>query len=244
MQDATATYYPIKLPSRCLVYEGIAKDNVQDQIKIRAFKGRDEKLIAEISADNFEKKFLTILNNVLIGIEPSKLTVGDRQFLMLWQTINSYDKNISVTSECEHCFQKADYNIDISTLEVNYLQEDFKEPYEVTLPESKALLKLRLLRLEDLANIDDLSKLGKSVWLYRFALSIVNSKTVWENMEYLENLSTKDVMIIRAFHEKFNHGVKMETSCSCPKCGGVGLVPVPFRLEMLLPYGEKIKQYI
>ena len=58
MPDLTATYYPVKLPSRCLLYSDIAKDNSSDQIKIRSFKGRDEKLIAEISSDNFEKKLL------------------------------------------------------------------------------------------------------------------------------------------------------------------------------------------
>ena len=29
----------------------------------------------------------------------------------------------------------------------------------------------------------------------------------------------------------------------CPKCGGVGIMPVPFRLEMLLPFGEKLERY-
>ena len=244
MSDLTAVYYPLQLPSRCLVYKDIIKDNSQEQIKIRAFKGKDEKLVAEISTENFEKKFQQILKNVLIGIEPSKLTVGDRQFLMLWETINSYDKLVSITHECEHCWQKSDFSVDLSLLEVNYLPENFVEPYDVELPISKVTVKLRLLRLEDMANIDELVKLGKNVWLYRYALSLVNSKTVWENVEYLENLDTQDLTRIRAFHDKFDHGIKMEFNYTCPKCGGTGLMPVPFRLEMLLPYGKAITKYL
>ena len=243
MQDNTS-YFSVKLPSRCLVYSGIDKDNANDQIKIRAFKGIDEKLIAEISADNFEKKFCIILKNVLQGIVPEKLTVGDRQFLMLWETIHSYDKSYNVEYECEHCWQKSEYIVDLSQLNEMKLPENFVEPYEVKLPESGSVAKLRLLRIEDLMKVDELSKMGQNVWLYRYALSIVNDKSIWDNVSYLENMSTKDIMVIRAFHDKFNHGVQMETSYECPRCGGTGVMPVPFRLEMLLPYGKKLERYI
>ena len=103
MSDDTV-FFPLKLPSRCLVYPGIERDNAKDQIQIRTFKGRDEKLIAEISPENFEKKFALILKNVLKGIDPNILTIGDRQCIMLWETIHSYDKNVVVTYECEHCW--------------------------------------------------------------------------------------------------------------------------------------------
>jgi rRNA maturation protein Nop10 len=32
----------------------------------------------------------------------------------------------------------------------------------------------------------------------------------------------------------------MEYKYECPKCGGAGVMPVPFRFEMLLPFGETL----
>ena len=233
----------IKFPSKCLVYPDIDLSVNPDQVQIRTFKGRDEKLIAEISNENFEKKFSAVLKGVLTGIDPMKLTIGDRLYLVIWETINSYSKIFSVDYECEHCWQKSVYDIDLTQLETIELPDNFKEPYELKLPISGDLVKVRLLRVSDMLNINELSKAGQSVWLYRYALTLVNDKSVWENVEYLEDLSTKDLMVIRAFHSKFEHGLKMESKYECPKCGGVGIMPVPFRLEMLLPFGEKLERY-
>ena len=51
-------------------------------------------------------------------------------------------------------------------------------------------------------------------------------------------------MLIRAFHDKFKHGPKMISKYTCPDCGGTGVMPVPFRLEMLLPYGENLARAV
>jgi len=232
-------YFQIKLPSKCLVYTDVDPTKAE----IRTFKGKDEKLIAEISSENFEKKFVTVLNQVFRGIDPLKLTLGDELHLALWETINSYSKDFFVTHECEHCWQKSEFTVDLSTLDVIELPDDFKEPHEVKLPTSGEVVNLRLLRVADILNVDEVIKLGKNVWLYRYALSLVGEGGIWEKVEYLENLPSKDLMHIRAFHDKYVHGPKMETNYTCPKCGGTGVLPVPFRLDMLLPYGKNLSRY-
>jgi len=228
-------FQPISLPSKCVVYDGVEPDS----IKIRTLKGKDEKLIAELNYDNFDKKFCTIMNNVITGIEPEKLTIGDRLYIMLWETVNSYSKDYPVEFICDSCLQKIEYMIDLSKLDVVCLPDDFVEPYEVKL--SSGMIKLRLFRISDEINISELEKAGKDSWLYRFALSIVdNEKNVWDRVIKLDNMDVKDIAIIRAFHTKFYHGPKLESKYECPKCGGEGVVPVPFRPEMLLPYGDAL----
>ena len=232
-----------KLPSGCICYPEIDK-TIPDSIKIRTFKGKDEKLIAEISANNFDVKFIQVLKNVMVGIDPAKLTLGDRMYLALWQVINSYSKDFTVEFECPDCWKKGTYVVDLSTLDNIELPKDFKEPYQVKLPKAGIVLNLRLLRAEDLIKVDELVKANQNVWLYRYALSIVDKdKTVWDNLDMLENMDVADIAVIRAFHDKFNHGPKMETGYKCPHCGGNGVMPVPFRLEMLLPYGEELQRH-
>jgi hypothetical protein len=228
-------YVTIELPSKNKVYSGVA-----GPIQIRTFKGKDEKIIAEITAENFEKRIVTVLKGVLQGIDPIKLTLGDRLFLILWETINSYGKDFMVSYECPKCWETKDYNVDLSKIEIQNLPDDFVEPFEVQLPVSKTIAKLRLLRVEDLLKIDELTKAKKNVWLYRYALTLVNDQNVWDNMEYLENMDSADIKVIRAFQDKHIHGPKLEAPFECQNCGATGIMPVPFRLEMLLPYGKNL----
>jgi hypothetical protein len=236
-------YRPISLPSKCLVYKGVDKDGIQ----IRTLKGKDEKLIAEVNYDNFEKKFLLLLKNVLKGIDPEILTVGDRLFILLWEAINSYSKDFDIEHNCMSCFEKITSTVDLSQLDVVELPDDFKEPYSKELSDGSSV-KLRLFRVQDEINIANYEKSGDSSWLYRFATSVVQKKSnkevgIWDRVSYLENLSAGDVAKIRAFHQEFAHGPKMEAPYICNKCGGEGVVPVPFRTEMLFPYGENLSKY-
>lgn len=214
------------------------------KVQIRTFKGKDEKLIAEIGTDNAESKFVSVLRQVLQGVDPVQLTIGDELALAFWETINSYSKEFIVNFECEHCWKKADYTVDLSSLENVELPDGFAEPYELKLPDSGTIAQVRLLRVDDLIKINEIEKLGKNVWLYRYARSIVSDKGIWDKVDYLEELSSKDLSVIRAFHEKFVHGPKMETPYECPNCGGTGVMPVPFRLDMLLPSGKNIRRFI
>jgi len=229
-----------KLPSKCQVYPGVDPSQVQ----IRTLKGEDEKIIAEISSENFDKKYNIVLSRVLKGVDPLQLTLGDRFYLVLWETINSYSKDFPVEYECGHCWQKSEYNVDLSKLEVVELPKGYKEPAEVTLPKSGNKIKLRLLRVKDLIDTNEAEKLGQNVWLYRPACSIADNRSLADKLDYAGKLDTQDLEYIRGFQDAFEHGVKMETGYTCPKCGGTGIMPVPFQFEMLLSYGEVLKRRV
>lgn len=232
-------WMPLSLPSKCLAYPGVDSTKLQ----IRALKGKDEKLISEMSGDNFEKKFATLLKSVVQGIDIDKLTLGDRLYIAVWEAMSSYSAIFSLKSQCEHCFLSSEYSVDLAKLENIELPDSYKQPYEVTLPVSGNVVKLRLLNVYDNIKLDEMSKAGQNVWLYRYAFALeMEGKNVVEKVEVLENLDTKDLAVIRAFHEKFFHGPKMEYAYECPKCGGTGVMPVPFRIEMLFPYGEALKR--
>ena len=92
------------------------------------------------------------------------------------------------------------------------LPDNYKEPYEVKLPKTGTMVKLRLLTVADNIKVDEMVKNKQNVWLYRYALALVDDeKKIFDKVEYLENLPSQDVATIRAFHEKFQHGPKLET---------------------------------
>ncbi len=228
----------VDLPSRNLVYSVEA-----GSIKIRTLRGKDEKLISEITLDNFEKKFLTVFQNIVTGIDPTELTVGDRLFILVWEAINSYNKEYPIQYLCSSCLNNVRAIVDLSKLELVQLPEEFKEPYPMKLSNNETVM-LRLLRVKDEIAIADYERSNKESWLFKYAMTIVDEqKNIIEKMKYLEDLPAGDLARIRSFEQEYAHGPKMEQTCTCPRCGAKEDVACPFRLEMLFPYGKELKRY-
>ena len=226
-------YVTVMLPSRGLPYE-----HGRGEVEIRTMKGEDEKVLAELSVDNFDKKSAELLNRCVKGGNVIDFTIGDRLFLLIWQAINSYSPLYPVDLVCPQCFQKIMVDVDLSKLEVIYLPEDYKQPYPVQLSDRE--IKLRLLTVRDEIAINEYGVTGQSTWLYRFAITIVSDSSVEDKVKMLEQMGTKDLSLIRAFHEKFVHGLDMNYKYQCPKCLGGDTLIVPFRLEMFLPTGTLV----
>lgn len=229
-------YSPINLPSGCKTYSGVDKSS----IRIRPFTGGDEKLLAGANANNFDKNFLIILERVLTGIDPKKLTIGDKLYVTIWEAVNSYSNVVDLDLVCEDCLQKISIQVDLGKLEKIELPEDYKEPYPITLSDGKTV-QLRLLTVEDEIKIAEFEKKDpENSYLYGYSLSIVDDFP--DKMAFLESISSQDLAKIRVFHEKFYHGPNMETFYVCTKCGGGGKVRVPFRLDFILPYGNSLRK--
>lgn len=230
--------FPLKLPTDCVVYDKVDKS----KLIIRTLKGRDEKLIAEISKDNYEKKFNQILGNCVEGIDINSITLGDRKYIMLWLAINSYGSKHTIDFICEHCLSNLQMDVDLPSIPIKTLPEGFKEPHPITISEGK-IINLRLFRVSDEIKLAELEKSGQNTWNYRWALSIVSDMPFLERVEMLENMETMDIAKIRAFHEQHTHGPVMETKYECGKCGGEGVTPIPFRFELFFPYGDKLTRH-
>lgn len=229
-------FLPINLPSKCIPYDGI---NPED-ITIRAYQGRDAIFLAEINPVNLVQKFLLVLKNVIRGIDPEDLTIGDRFYIMIWECINSYTDTIKVSTTCIHCFKEVDISVNLKELNVIELPDTFKQPYEVKLPSGK-VIKLKLLTIKDEIELEKFEENSDEGLLFRYAKSIVDDRDVLERLEDLRNAGVKDIAKIEAFYEKFYHGPDMVTHFKCPKCGEEDdELIVPFRLDFFFPYGRAL----
>lgn len=226
----------VLLPSELKAYDNVS------EVKIRSLTGQDEKIIAYSSPQNLEQKFVEVLKNILEGIDPNLLTLGDRAYLLLYLAIDAYGKDYGpVSFYCENCFQEIHETINLNEFDVIKLPLDFKQPYEVTLTNTSVFLKL--LTIADEIKILEKESTNENAWLYRYALSIVDKdKSIEEKETFLENLSLKDLALIKAFHVKFEHGPIMVAEYKCPLCGGDGRVAVPFLVEMLFPNDKIIAE--
>ena len=233
-------YVPVKLPSGCKVYEDVDPAG----ISIRSLKGRDEKLIAEMTSVAADKKLNAVLKNILKGIAPEKLTLGDRKFVLLWLIINSYGPTYYEYVVCESCFSRSQIKFDLSAMEVRDLDKKFVQPHEIKLSDGK-IVKVRLQTAKDDMKVADYEKKSGSSWIYRYALTLVEEgQSVADKINFLEDLPVGDLAKIRAFHEEFDHGPTMLAPYTCPQCDFESEVMLPFSLEMFFKYGASLKRFV
>lgn len=229
-------YMNVELPSRCLPYG----DEVNpEEIAIRPLIGEDEKILAELTTANFDKKTAAILGRVFKGVNPLDLTLGDRMFLLIWETINSYGSLYPLPIICPNCFRKVTIDIDLSKLKKKFLPEDFKQPHTVKLMDGSSV-DLRLWTVRDEIEALNYENTGNSSWHYRYAQTIVSEEGIWDKIKKLESMDTKSTGLIRAFQNKYAHGLDMMYQYNCPKCDGGDELECPFRVDMLLPTGATI----
>jgi len=232
----------VKLPSNCALYDGVKPEDIQ----LRTFVGKEEEMLAQLSAENFQSKLPLILKEVVKGVEIEALTAGDHLFILIWEIINSYSNLSAIDLNCEHCRNNVIANIDLNDLNIIELAEGYAEPCTIKLPSGNDI-KLRLLRVQDEINIIEYSKHAEgSSWLFRLATSIVDPQSdVMQRLAYLSTLGVRDVAKIRSFHEKFYHGVQLEVPYVCSNCEREGQIPLPFcLLDMLVPQGPALARAV
>ena len=231
-----STYFPIQLPSRCLPYAEVKPED----ITIRPYCGEDEIFLAQISHVNLERNFLSVLKRILQGLDPKQLTLGDRQYIVIWEYINSYSEYVRVNAMCGKCLELAEFNVDLRTLNVMKLPEDFKQPQEVQLPISKEKAQLKLLTVGDKVESERLLEKGADTYLYECACSVVCADPLAQ-AEIMKSWHAKDIARVRLFQEQNKHGPLMLKSIKCPLCEEEVQIPVPFRRDYFFPTGETLR---
>lgn len=230
-------YFSIELPSRCKPYKNVDPS----AIRVRAFTGGDEAILASASEKTLPEKIIDVLGRCLEGIDIKELTLGDKLFLMVWHAINSYSDGFSLPIICEHCLLKISVDYKLEDAEIKYLPDDFKEPISVSLFDG-TIVNCRLVRVKDELYINKLEReINDNVYLHNIAVCIVDdSKDLIQKVDWLSNLSSKDVAKIRAVQDSYYHGVDFTMKYTCPKCQGRGTFIAPFRLDQILPYGDTL----
>ncbi len=229
-------FFSIELPSRCKPY----KDVDPSAIRVRAFTGGDEAMLAETTEKNAATKLTDVLGRCLEGVDIKEITLGDKLFLMVWHAINSYSDGFTATITCQHCLQQIKVSYNLADAEIVYLSDKFKEPIDVKLSDG-TVAKCKLVRVKDEIQLERMAQTVENIYLQSIAMTIVNpEKDLMEKIKWLEDLPSKDVAKIRAVQDSFYHGPDFKMKYTCDKCAGEGKFTAPFRFEHLIPYGDAL----
>lgn len=223
MAFATEVY---ELPTRGLL-EGIPKT-----VTIRNMTTAEEKMLLGSSDDAFESIISKCVEDE--GFDILDCTSADKFFLLIRLRTISYGNDYYYRYTCPHCGKTHEYMVDLDKLEVEYLPEDFKEPYDTfTLPLTKDKIALKIPRNRDLQDIKNKVKRynkrfpeakGDVTLIYTMIANIqsVNDKVPAgsEFLTYIEGLPVKDSSFIRNRIQKLRIGIDTTIfeECKNPAC--------------------------
>jgi hypothetical protein len=218
-----------KLPSNGVLYTDLGSDVV-----LRNMTTSEEKMLLGSTGD--------ALDNIIKAcvVEPKNLNLEelistDKHFLLLKLRVISYGSDYHVSYKCPECGKSNEYLIDLDSLNIDYLAEDFVEPYDsIELRVSKKVIELRIPRIKDLNDADTRAKRfnkkfplaqGDIGYIYRLMTNIATVDG--EEMKYtslqelIEGLHTKDSSFLRNKINKLKVGIDTEIieECKNPKCG-------------------------
>lgn len=234
----------IELPSRGLLYGG----KIPPTITIRAMTTKDEKMIVGSGEESIRRLLSSCITEPQ-GIDVTSLALGDQHFILVHLRILSYGPEYNIKMRCPACSMTNTYVVNLEELEVNYLPEDFREPFEVVLPRSKRRVGLKLMRFGDLVRADERAKKvmrrggnagGDPGFIFRMASMIATidgkaPESPGETQTFVENLIGMDSAYIHDRITKVDMGYDVNLLETCVGCGEETEFVMPLTAEFFRP---------
>jgi hypothetical protein len=229
---------------------------------IRPMTAAEEKLLG---GNNRAQNPASILETLLVrcvtyDVAVPQLVTGDRAYLLFQIRSNSYGSEYGFQLRCPNCEQQYTKRVDLETFPVRKLGDEWKEPFETTLPRSGATVKLRLLRGDDEQAIIQFTlqqkrqsqkfgvqEAGDPAYVYRIAKHIQEVKVdekqlltkASEILPWVENLVGMDLAEIRDAVADNDCGLEMVQDETCNECGYIYEYSLPWSNEFFNPRRPK-----
>ena len=239
------------LPSKGILYAPDGGTYPPDVV-IRSMTTFEEKM--RLGNQGFWNTMCSILDAVVTSpeeFEAKYMTLFDFYFLMYKMRTVSYGNIYKVKVTCPNCGKQVTCRVDLDKLEVNYLPEDFVEPFKIgPLPRSKDVLECRFDRVIDSINNDAKAKeilskspdyIGDPLYILNKASRIVTingeTKTPIEIQKYVEEMQAIDSAYYDQAYNRVVNGIGMNTVCidTCSSCGEELKFELPFNSEFFRP---------
>ena len=212
----------LNLPSRGKSY----RDH-DGTVTIKAFTYREEKKLRSIKKVNQANNIIkSLFDDCVQGLDYDSMTLEDKNFILFKLREISYGDKYVISAECTDCGAENKLNLLISEIPVEYAADDFSEPLEITLPDSKQPVKFVQPRAKDEKYLDDMVSLTENLW--RFALSVGEHSDKKILRQFFEKTTVRDIAFFRENVGKSHYGFTKQVSFDCASCGETTNTVVPF----------------
>lgn len=247
-KEKVAIQETFELPSRGKCYTTM---KVPDKITLRAMNTMDEKI--RVSSTNPFLSTPMLIKNCMVGAEADEIVAEDLKFFDLYflmfklRTI-TYGPEYKLNGVyCDNCNQSQDIVANIDDLKVNYLPDDFVEPFNIKLPMSGDVLGCKLMSARDYDTISKENErrksknMGDSEFILSYIqriISINGEQMVPALLEnYVQSMNAKDLRVFDIEYNKIANGLGLDLTytCQCPSCGAEMEFQVPLVNEFFRP---------
>lgn len=249
----------IILPSRGLLNKNIPGGKVVQ----RCMQVYDQKYLSGSSASDGGMRRL--LQETIVeptGIKVDNLCIPDTVFLLVSLRSLSYGNELKVSCRCPKCNKVSPTTIDLSTLEIYDLDEDYEENLVVELPNSGDTVRTRILLNSDFKAISEEIERIKSLtddpestdgleYILRLCKMIRSIKLAKPDEDgeteltdpvdirkYVDKMTDYDATAIMATVDSISFGLTDVTEVKCSHCGTLYETPVPIDPTFFRPKFE------
>jgi hypothetical protein len=212
----------LTLPSRGKSY----RDH-DGQVMIKSFTYREEKKLRSINKVKQANNVIeSLFNDCVKGLEYDAMTLEDKNYILFKLREISYGDKYVIAAPCVDCGTENTLNLLISEIPVTYADDNFAEPLEITLPDSKQPVKFVKPRCSNEEYMADMVTLTENLW--RFALSVGTQSDRNILRQFFEKTTVRDIAFFREHLAKSHYGFIEKVSFDCAECGENTETLVPF----------------
>ena len=239
----------ITLPSKGLLNANIPNGRVTQRCMMVA----DQKYLTSSvsSSDNQIHQILQRTTTQPQDFDIKDLSVADTLYMLFKLRILSYGNIYKFKTRCPVCGEVIEVSADLTTLNVNTLDDDYKDHLSVQLPHRKDTVHIKMLTNRDLDNINNEIQRRKrkntkdeSDYVLRLVGSIESIDVVKDKSQlthpidierYVSGLTDYDAATIIHARDSIQYGIDPVYETICPECRNSVSVDVGFTKDFFRP---------
>lgn len=227
------------LPSRGVLYD-------YDRIRFRGLIPDEEDKLEGIQSLFEARDIIRQIVQNCVNVDVMDFTYGDLLSMYIWIRIETWNHKYPYSIDCIYCGQPINRMFNLEDLPVEFLEEDYEEPFVVYFGDDE--VHLRQIRVSDEKRIEkfietrsdkyDMNQKQLNIKARR-ALMVDQAPdvrdTIVDKMDYISDLSTEEYAVIKKFSNDTTHGVGFEVEHKCKNCDESFEAPLPFKPEFIYP---------
>jgi len=246
----------VDLPSRGMFYpEGHPLRN-KENVEIRYMTAKDEDTLTNRSLIQKGIVLDRLIKNILVDkmINVNSLLLGDKNAIIVAARSTGYGNMYDTQVTCPSCFESSEQRFDLNNLKLQFPDEERlkslaatkndDDTFSLTLPKTKAVVKVRLLFGTDEKKLEQLQANKKKnnipetpiVDQLRTCIVEVNGHVGQANVnKFIEVMPLFDGRYFRKIYNKLTPNVDMKHGFQCPECEYETDVEVPLTADFFWP---------
>ncbi len=218
----------LELPSRGY---GYTFTDGSTKVKVKPMTFADEKTILSAGKTGADPVSV-LLNRCVLNLQINKTYIFDKLFLLLKIRELSYGGSYQAAVHCPSCNKENNLDIKIGSLLINYINDDFTDPMEVTLPVAGKKVLIKHPKVEDEQYLGTFEKSTSNLW--RFIVSIDGHNNSVVINKVLEKLHLKDVNTIIKSVINSKYGVVPSVKMECVECNKLNTLDLPISADFFM----------